>query len=86
MKKAAALSILVAVIMLAVAVIAAAQQPMKIPRRGFVTGVSCSDPGILARTEAFRQGLRELGYVEGTIIVEYRYGDGKFDHLSEAAA
>jgi putative ABC transport system substrate-binding protein len=36
----------------------------------------------LFRTEAFRQGLRELGYVEGkTLVVDFRYADGKFDRL-----
>ena len=39
------------------------------------------------RVEAFRQGLRELGYVEGmNIIVEYRYGEGKRERFSDLAA
>jgi hypothetical protein len=51
---------------------AAAQQPAKILRIGFL--VSGSPLAYVSRTEAFRQGLRQLGYVEGkTIAIEYRY-------------
>jgi putative tryptophan/tyrosine transport system substrate-binding protein len=45
----------------------AAQQPAKIPRLGYLTGGPPA--AMVARTEAFRQGLRELGYVEGKNIV-----------------
>jgi putative tryptophan/tyrosine transport system substrate-binding protein len=85
MTRAAVLSILVAVVMLAFAVIAEAQQPTKISRIGYLGGGSpSSNP---ARIEAFRQGLRELGYIEGkNIVVEYRYAEGKADGGRELAA
>jgi len=57
-----------------------AQQPTKVPRIGFLATVSPST--ISDRVEAFRQGLRELGYVEGkNIVIEWRYGEGKGDQL-----
>jgi putative ABC transport system substrate-binding protein len=71
MKRAAVPSILVAVVLLAVAVIAEAQQPARVPWIGYLATASTSTNP--ARTEAFRQGLRELGYVEGkNISIEYR--------------
>jgi ABC-type uncharacterized transport system substrate-binding protein len=85
MKRTAASSVLVAVILLAVAVIAAAQQPTKILRIGFLMSTSPSAGS--DRIEAFRQGLRELGYVEGkNIVIEWRHAEGKLDRLSELAA
>jgi putative tryptophan/tyrosine transport system substrate-binding protein len=64
---------------------AQAQQPAKIPRIGYLTNTSLS--GNAARTEAFRQGLRELGYVEGkNIVIEWRYLEGKPDRLLSLAA
>ena len=64
---------------------AEAQQPKKVPRIGFLMGTSPST--ISDRIEAFRQGLRELGYVEGkNIAIEYRYSEGKLDRLRELAA
>ena len=62
-----------------------AQQPAKIPRIGYLTVVTPSSQ--LARYEAFRQGLRELGYVEGkNIVIEWRYAEGKLDRLAALAA
>jgi ABC-type uncharacterized transport system substrate-binding protein len=62
-----------------------AQRPTKIPRIGFLIGTSAS--AAVARTEAFRDGLRNLGYVEGkNILVEYRYGEGKLDRLPSLVA
>ncbi len=61
MKKAALPSILIAVVLLALGVIAEAQQTGKVPRIGYLTGAT--PDGQSARIEAFRQGLRELGYI-----------------------
>jgi putative ABC transport system substrate-binding protein len=62
-----------------------AQQPKKVPRIGYLTTVSLS--AISARIEAFRQGLRELGYIEGeNIVIERRFAEGKLDRLPELAA
>ena len=85
MKKAGALSILFAVLLLAVAVIAEAQQPKKVPRIGYL---SSFDPASEStRSEAIRLALRELGYIEGqNIAIEYRYAEGKLDRFPELAA
>ena len=62
-----------------------AQQPTKIARIGYLTGAT--PIGQAARIEAFRQGLRELGYVEGkNIVVEYRYAEEKLNRLPALAA
>ena len=84
MKRAAVSSMLVVVILLAVAVIAEAQQATKIPQIGYLEGGPLS--AHTARMEAFRQGLRELGYEEGkNIVIEWRFGDSKVDGLSALA-
>jgi ABC-type uncharacterized transport system substrate-binding protein len=65
--------------------VAQAQQPAKIPRIGFLSPTFPSTNP--ARSEAFRQGLRELGYVEGkNIVIEWRYAEGKFDRLPALVA
>ena len=65
--------------------VAQAQQPGKAPRVGFLTATSLS--AVSARIEAFRQGLRELGYIEGkNIVIEYRSVEGKADRLPALAA
>jgi putative tryptophan/tyrosine transport system substrate-binding protein len=85
MNKAGWSSILVAAILLAIAVIAQAQQPTKVPRIGFL--IASSPSAIATRMEAFLQGLRELGYLEGkNIVIERRHADGKSDHLPVLAA
>jgi putative tryptophan/tyrosine transport system substrate-binding protein len=85
MKKAGWSSILVAALLLAVGVIAEAQQPKKLPQIGHLTPVSLF--AMASRYEAFRQGLRELSYVEGkNIVIDWRSGDGKLDRLPALAA
>ena len=65
--------------------VATAQQPAKVPRIAFLTNNSST--ALLAADEAFRQGLRALGYVEGkSLVIEYRYGEGKVGRLAEMAA
>jgi putative ABC transport system substrate-binding protein len=62
-----------------------AQQPEKIPRIGFVTTTSASSQAL--RLEAFRLGLKDLGYTEGqTISIQYRFAEGKLDRISNLAA
>lgn len=62
-----------------------AQQPKKIPRIGFL--LAPPRAALSEALDAFRQGLRELGYMEGqNILIEYRYAEGKFDRLPDLAA
>src|SRR5215470_15251941 len=83
--KAALASILFAGALLAVAVTVEAQQPKKVPTVGFVALSSRST--LSPRIEGLRQGLHDLGYVEGkNIIIEYRFADEKFDRLPELVA
>jgi putative ABC transport system substrate-binding protein len=64
--------------------VAEAQQPTKIPKIGYLNAASLSVTAV--RAEAFRQGLRELGYIEGrNIAIEWRSGDGKEDRLPALA-
>jgi len=84
MKKALVPSILVAVVLLAIGVIAEAQEP-KVPRIGviFPAFPSVSAPFMAV----FREGLHDLGYTEGkNIVIEDRYADGKEDRLPALAA
>ena len=75
----------VSALLLSLSIPTEAQQPTKIPRIGYLTAASLS--ATPARIEAFRQGLRELGYVEGkNIVIEWRYAEGKLDRLPALAA
>ncbi len=61
----------------------AAQQPTKVPRIGWLGSGSPA----ASRAEAFRQGLRERGYVEGqNLVIEWRHAEGKLDRLPALAA
>jgi putative tryptophan/tyrosine transport system substrate-binding protein len=83
MKKATVLSILFAVVF-ALAVICGAQQPKKIHRIGYLTNAFLSNS---PRTEVFRQGPRELGYIEGkNIVIEWRSGEGNRNRRGPLAA
>ena len=78
------LSVIAFVLVVSVAVVEA-QQPAKVPRIGFQLDAPAS--AVTARTAAFRQGLRELGYIEGkNIIIEWRSAEGKLERRSELAA
>jgi putative tryptophan/tyrosine transport system substrate-binding protein len=79
-----AIAIVAVALALASVGLAEAQQP-KITRIGFLSATPAS--AIPDRIEAFRQGMRELGYVEGkNILIEYRWAEGKIDRLSQLAA
>jgi ABC-type uncharacterized transport system substrate-binding protein len=85
MKKAAASLLVIAVIVLAIAVTAEAQQPRKVFRIGWLGGASAS--AVAVRVDAFRQGLRELGYLEGkNIVIELRSAEARTDQLPILAA
>jgi putative ABC transport system substrate-binding protein len=69
--------------LLAAPLAAHAQSVAKAPRIGILNPAFDPHPPL----EAFRQGLRDLGYVEGhTIVLEYRFADGRFERLPELAA
>src|SRR5262245_58322727 len=64
---------------------ALAQQADKVARIGFLSSADAA--GLAPRVERFRQGLRDLGYVEGVnILIEYRWAEGRNERLPELAA
>lgn len=77
--------LIVVLIMLATPPLVADAQPAgKVPRVAYLSASSATSAtwGV----EAFRQGLRELGYIEGrNILIEYRWADGRFDRLPSLA-
>ncbi len=84
-RKSRVLLIVFVVVLLAVAVIAEAQQPAKVPRIGYLVPGSASTSR--SSVDGFRQGLRDLGYVEGkNIVIEYRYAEGRDDRVRDLAA
>src|SRR5262245_25508568 len=85
MKKAAASSILVAMLVLVFAGIAEAQPPGKIFRISFLDASTASGSAVLV--QAFRQELSKLGWIEGkNITIEYRFAEQKAERLPELAA
>jgi len=78
-------AILLSASLLALCSSAEAQQATKVPRIGFLSATSPTN--ISGRVEAFRRGLRELGYVESkNIHTEYRFAEGKLERLRNLAA
>ena len=76
---------LVTPILLACVHLAVAQQPQKVPRIGYLTGSPSFS--VAEQDEAFRQGLRELGYVEGkNIVIAWRSAEGKPAQIAALAA
>src|SRR4030095_11944089 len=76
---------LLTLLLLAGGAFADAQQPKKVRRIGYLSARSSSSES--TRIEAFRQVLREQGYVEGqNLMIEYRFAEGKFDRLTDLAA
>jgi ABC-type uncharacterized transport system substrate-binding protein len=66
---------------------AAAQLPAKVPRVGYLSPGFSGDPVRVGRLQAFRQGLRELGYVEGqNIAIESRWTEGVYERYPDLAA
>src|SRR5262245_18665074 len=60
-----------------------AQQAARMPRIGYLVAAPATNPHFL---EGFRQGLRDLGYVDGgNIVIEYRSADGQFERLPDVA-
>src|SRR5262245_30897600 len=71
--------------LLAAPLVAGAQQTGKVPRIGFLSLTSPSDRPALF--DAFRQGLRELGWVEGqNVVIDYRYAEDRVDRLPDLAS
>jgi putative ABC transport system substrate-binding protein len=64
-----------------------AGEATKVPRIGFLAAASFSEPQIQRSLQAFRQGLRELGYVESqSIAIEFRSTEGQYERLPGLAA
>ena len=80
-------SIFVGAVLLSVALLAEAQQPGKMTRVGFLgTGPAPTPATSYAPLQAFRQGLDELGYVDGRdVVIETRWAEGRIDQLPALA-
>src|ERR1700730_17571078 len=65
--------------------VSAQQSAAKVRRMGYLAGSSSSTLALLI--EGFRQGLRELGWIEGqNIVIDYRFAEGRYDRLPDLAA
>jgi ABC-type uncharacterized transport system substrate-binding protein len=74
-------------LLFALCVSAQAQQPKKVPVVGFVTAGSPSASATKFNIDTFRQGLRDLGYIEEkNIVIKYWYTEGREDRLGDLAA
>jgi putative ABC transport system substrate-binding protein len=84
-RKAKVLGFALCTLLFALCSAADAQQPGKVYRIGFLFAGTSS--AVVARMQAFREGLHERGYVEGkNIVIESRYGEGKLDRVPALAA
>ena len=83
--RAVALIVTLALGVLVAPLAADAQQAGKVRRIGSLSAGGA--PAVVHLVEAFRQGLRELGYVEGKgIVIEYRWAEGRYERLPDLAA
>ena len=63
-----------------------AQPAGRVPRVGYLSPLSGSDPQVQRSLDVFRQALRELGHVEGqSVAIEYRFAEGKYERLPDLA-
>ena len=86
MRRIGGLVVVLALNLVLLPVVAAAQQPGRVPRIGYLVLSPLVDPPSAERA-AFLDGLKELGYVAGqNIIIEYRSAEGKPERIPELAA
>src|SRR5262249_58135365 len=80
-------SLISCAMLLALCLPAEAQEPKKVPRIGWVSGSGDPNTPFGSQVEAFRQGLRDLGYIEGkNMVVEYRSAEGEVDRVPSLVA
>ena len=82
-----AVGLILIAVLFALCFSAEAQQPKKIPRIGYLTGTrEPTQEAPYTNRDAFRQGLRDLGYIEGeNVVIEYRYGAVNEDRAAKLA-